>query len=725
MVRSYASLADRVARVEIQVAGFGQDFAGGEWSPLNSDTLGSVLEGVESVASVNDQPHTDYVYALEGATEALSGSAADCRILFWFTDGEHDLDSDLLPPSGLERSYFPGGPVTADDVDEAEAMMPGLVCDEGGLADRLGEAGVSSQIMLLGDESGMDEASRRVLRGMGGDPAYECGPGNGSFQSVDDAARLPFLMACAAEVGSYPVPDLTPGDGRLYVDEQTVDLGPVPYQLATELRLITRGGGGSTPVLASTTLTDVTETGNTVSGVHGVSARLDGQPFSLEMSNVVEVCGFVSATAATPVLSSVSPSLYQGEPGEFRVVADGPHGRVEGAALGRLSLVADEGQVGPPDDGGWTITVPALPNEGSFRLGVEMTSGAGLTSAGEAVFALNEQINAPAIVDQPSPISGEGTGPFLIALRVDPRDGGELCLATSTGSLTAAESEASITASADLDGSDCVQVEPGGIRDVSLGISLDRPGFAHGVLELETRSTPSTRPDRSEEGLLAVDIEVTPRANPVMVAIIVAGLMLVMLGLLWAIVYGVNRLIGRIPDPRRNRVRYANFVAEVRPSEYGDVQIGLVEMPADTDLRLPRRTPSRLDAGRLGIERKVSPLPWVAPWAEIGVGSDLVGAHQGPGLPGRTILGEGPYRGRARDAVGPLVAIGLTATQMDHLAEGTAQMVPGVLLFDIREARGSDAGRFAADMINESLDLIAAEISTRQVVDEMERTREP
>jgi hypothetical protein len=50
--------------------------------------------------------------------------------------------------------------------------------------------------------------------------------------------------------------------------------------------------------------------------------------------------------------------------------------------------------------------------------------------------------------------------------------------------------------------------------------------------------------------------------------------------------------------------------------------------------------------------------------------------------------------------------------------------VPGVLLFDIREARGSDASRFAAGMIDESLDLIAAEISTRQIVEEMERTGE-
>jgi hypothetical protein len=724
VVRSYTSLADRVEQVEIQVAGFGEDYAAGEWSALNQESLGTVLERVETVASVNDQPHTDYVYALDGASEAFGGSTADCQILFWFTDGEHDLDSDLLPASGLERFYFEDGPVTPANVDQVEAMMPGLVCDLGGYADRLGDAGVSSQIMLLGDEGGMDEASRRVLRGMGGDPDFDCGPGNGSFQSVDDAARLPFLMACAAQVGSYQLPAIAPSDARVVITEQTVDAGSVPYQLATELRLITWSGGGATPALASTTLTDVTETGNAASGVSAVTAQLVGEPFSLEMSNVVEACGFVTAVAATPVIQSVSPALYQNEPGEFLVVADGPHGRVEGAALGRIEVASESGQVEPANELGWTITVPTLPAEADYQLTVDLLSAPGLSATATGTFTLNEQINAPVVVEQPAPISGEGVGPFLVDLQVDPRDGGELCLLTSTGTLTAAEDEAAITASADLEGSECVQVEPGGTRTVTMGITLDRSGFAHGVLEFQTRSTPDPLPDRSEEGLLAVDLEVTPMANPVLVTMIVLGLMLLMLGLLWAIVYGVNRLIGRIPDPRRNRIRHANFVAEMTATEYGEVEMGIAEMPVDSEFRIPRRTPARLDAGRLRIERTVSVFPWIAPHAEIGVGTDLLAAHQGPGVPGRTVFAERSFRGRARDALGPLVVIGLTSSQMDRLAEGTPQKVPGVLLFDIRAARGSDASRFAADMINDALQLIAAEISTRQLLDNLERTAE-
>ena len=720
VVRSYASLAERVQQVEIQVAGFGETYRPGEWQVLNQDSLDAALETVDAVTAIEDQDHTDYVYAVSGAADAFEGSTATCQILFWFTDGEHDLDEDLLG-DGLQRFYFPE-PVTPANVTEAEAMMPSLICDPGGHADRLGNAGVSAQIMLLGDESRMSDASRRVLQGMGGDPSLACGPGNGAFQSVDDASRLPFIMACASQVGATQLPDLAPdASGNLIVNEVVVNAGATPYQLATEVRVITRGSAGSPPGLAATSLTDVVENADGDSGTNAVLARPVGAPFSVEMSGVTEVCGFVVSQPAVPVVQGATPTLYQNEPGEFVVVADGPHGRLEGEALGRIQVTTDSGQVGSPDGTGWPVTVPTLPVAASFDLTVDMTSIPGLVQSATQTFTLNEQINAPAIVAQPAPISGEGVGPFLIDLQVDPKDGGELCLVGPPAGMIDTNEEV-ITATADLAGSDCIQVEAGGIQTVTMGVTLDRAGFAQGVLEFQTQSTPQTSPDRVEEGSLALDLAVTPKANPVLVALIVAALMLLMLALLWAILYGVNRLIGRIPDPRRNRVRYANFVAELTPTEYGELELAIVEAPVDSAFRLPKRTPARLDAGSLRMERIVSVVPWVAPYAQIGLGTDWVGAHQGPGLPGRTVVAEKVYRGRARDALGPLVTIGLSNSQLERLAEGTAQKVPGVLLFDIRTARGADASRVAADMISDSLGLIAAEITTRHLVAEMERT---
>lgn len=722
VVRSYASLADRVSQVEIQVAGFGQDYRPGEWMVLDQDTLGTALERVDAVGSVEDQLHTDYVYAMEGAAGAFAGSDASCQILFWFTDGEHDLDEDYLA-DGLERNYFPEL-VTQANVTEAEALMPGLICDAGGYADQLGAAGVSAQIMLLGTESQLDDASRRVLQGMGGDPSLQCGPGNGSFQSVDDASRLPFIMACASQVGAYQLTDAAPDvNGNLMVNEAVVDAGPAPYQLATEVRLITRGSAGSPPDLAATTLPDPSTTSDADSGMNVVLARPVGAPFSVEMSGVSEACVWVAAQAATPVVQSSAPSLYQDEPAEFLVVADGPHGRLQGEALGRIQVDSESGGVSAPDGTGWSIGVPSLPIAGSFDVGVEMVSGPGLTQSVTQTFPLNEQINAPAIVTQPGPVSGEGLGPFAVDLEVDPRDGGELCLTPPGAAMTAANGEV-INATAGFAGADCLQMEAGPVQTVTIDLTLDRSGFAHQVLEIPTRSVPATSPDRAEEGLLAIDFEVTPRANPALVAVIVVGLMLLMLALLWAILYGVNRLIGRIPDPRRNRVRYAEFAVEVSPTEYGELDMSLAEAPVDSQFRLPRRTPSRLDAGSFRMQRMVSPIPWLPPYARIGMGTDVIGAHQGPGLPGRTLVTEGSYRGRARDALGPLVVIGLSQTQLERLAEGTSQKAHGVLLFDIRTARGADASRIAAEIIDDSLGLIAAEFTAMNMVADMERTGE-
>ena len=56
------------------MAGFGQDYRPGEWMVLDQDTLGTALERVDAVGSVEDQLHTDYVYAMEGAAGAFAGS---------------------------------------------------------------------------------------------------------------------------------------------------------------------------------------------------------------------------------------------------------------------------------------------------------------------------------------------------------------------------------------------------------------------------------------------------------------------------------------------------------------------------------------------------------------------------------------------------------------------------------------------------------------------------
>lgn len=716
VVRSYAALAERVGEIRIQVAGFGTVFSGSGWSGLTSDTSGEVLDEVARAGAVDSELHTDYVYAVSGAVEAFADSAADCRILFWFTDGAHDLDVDLLG-DGLDRFYHPE-PVTIDNVDEVETRMLALICDTGGFADELDTLGVSTQVLLLGDGQSMGEASRRVLRGLGGDPSFDCGAGNGSFQDVGSADELPFRMACASQLGSIVVP-VQPADGSLIIDEGGIDAGGVPHRLATDLIVIARGSPQNAPTIAGSTLAGLTELPDVSSGTIQANVTLTGEPFEIEMTGVADACAFVAATPPTPIVTSDTPTLYQAEEGVFAVVLQGPHGLLPGAALPGLEVTATEGTVTTTDTG-WTVTVPALPTASLFELTVTATAPPLPPAAGTATFTLNEQLNAPRVVGQPDRLVAEGVGPFLLPLEVDGQDGGVLCLDESVLTLPTA-SDDSVTATATLEGEECLDVPAGEGQTFALEVTLDDAAFVDGTLDVGYVSTSQSRPDRSEEGSLAVSLALTPVANTALVAAIVGGLLALFLGLLWATLFGVNRLVSRIPDPRRNGVRFADFAAEVRPGPEGDYQIELTETPSDRDLRLPRRTESELHAGRLKLSRRVPVLPWRPPYAELSNGSDVVMADLGRGVTQRTTLGDRVVNAQPSDGLGPIVVLGISTAQRAGLADGTPQRVPGVLLMDIRQAKGMDATEVSRNLIGDSLARISTELTVTDDI-AMERT---
>ena len=154
-------------------------------------------------------------------------------------------------------------------------------------------------------------------------------------------------------------------------------------------------------------------------------------------------------------------------------------------------------------------------------------------------------------------------------------------------------------------------------------------------------------------------------------------------------------------------MRYGEFVAEFRPDQHGGFEAHLVEPPKDVDLRVPRADASSLKAGGLSMVRKVPILPWLPPYAEVGLGTDVIAAQVGAG-PGRTsVVANKELRTRSRTALGPLVTIGLSNTQLERLREGHPQQVSGVVLFDSRDARGRDASQVVGDLVQYGLDAIA------------------
>src|SRR5690606_41698426 len=83
--------------------------------------------------------------------------------------------------------------------------------------------------------------------------------------------------------------------------------------------------------------------------------------------------------------------------------------------------------------------------------------------------------------------------------------------------------------------------------------------FANGPVQFETVSRPADRPDRPMAGVLTIDLDVTPKANTLLVGSILVALIVALLFVIWAVIYGINRLVSPIPDPSRQKVRFSEF----------------------------------------------------------------------------------------------------------------------------------------------------------------------
>ncbi|HLT96151.1 MAG TPA: VWA domain-containing protein [Acidimicrobiia bacterium] len=700
VVRAYAAIAPRVQEVRIAIAGFGEDATSTEWIPLDEATVDEVLRLTEEFASRDDGNHTDYVYALNEASEAFSrSSGATCRTLFWFTDGEHDLDAGFLG-AGLERFYV-DEPVTTSNYADIEAMMPELICGPGGYAGALGDLDVSTRVMLLGDGERMDQASARVLRGLGGDATEGCGSGLGSFESVSSAEELPFRMACLAQQGLQSVDVSDPVDGTLTLTQGAISANGLPASLLSELLVIARGSAGNPPVVDSSRDAESEIVADAGSGTAEITVRPTSAEFETHVTGVDEACVFATFDAPSLELRQLTPTLTEGEEGRFHATAAGNHGPLTEEESNLFDLSADASVA--RSDEGWILTVRELPPAGEHSL-TATVSGGGFPPVAETItFQVNEQLNAPEILSHPEPIIGEGIGPFRTTVRIDGRDGGELCLATDRVPIEAAETTLEVQASIDGQGP-CVEVRAGEVSDHEIVLDLTEQVFATGAVQFETVSRPADRPDRQMNGVLTVDLDVTPEANTVLVGVIVAALILALLLLIWLVMYGINRLVSRIPDPGRRNVRFAEFSCRVvDPGDGQPLRVELVEAPKDTDLRKPRRTPSELRAGSLRIQRKVPLAPWRLPYAIASMGSDKLIVDTGRGVVRRAVVGDRTVRARPSDATGPLAALSISKSQWSRIADGSQQNLSGVVLVDLSKHRGEVASRVTASQLSESL----------------------
>ncbi len=165
------------------------------FQPLLAEDVSGIVEDLKRAAT-GRQANTDYITGVGRAVDVLADRpVSNCRILVWFTDGEHDTK----------------GPSAAADGADAEILRE-TFCRPGGLGERIAEQGVNTFVLLLNPPDGRPEsldASRDVMQVVTGDPVPEFPGAAGSRRAPSGDCEGPLgpqtgLILPVAEVGQLP-----------------------------------------------------------------------------------------------------------------------------------------------------------------------------------------------------------------------------------------------------------------------------------------------------------------------------------------------------------------------------------------------------------------------------------------------------------------------------------------------------------------------------------------
>ncbi len=202
-----ASLAngDKQDRIDVEasIAGFGDGYTPHQdWMSLDSETISDFSLELAKQAQRNTDFHTRYNEAMKGAVASFEKSTNDgdsCRLLIWFSDGQHDYD-DVRGLSKFEKRQ-----ISYD------------LCRSGGYVDQLRENGVFIQAVGLNDSSQAMElmkiiAVRDGLFKSDGLTLTRCGeqPGIGKFTWVNEADGLIDALISGEPVHPNQCADGTP-----------------------------------------------------------------------------------------------------------------------------------------------------------------------------------------------------------------------------------------------------------------------------------------------------------------------------------------------------------------------------------------------------------------------------------------------------------------------------------------------------------------------------------
>ena len=193
--------------LDVRVAGFAAAYeTPGDWEALDEGSVASLESQIDTVGGDLRTHDTDYWVALESARQDLADHGSECSAVFWFSDGEYDIDPRESRQSRAEygetKPYAPAVPLT-DDAGAAEAVVAGKddICRPAGLADQLRSSGITVIGVGLMSDGADFSFLRSVTEGGGAEAAQlndteQCGDvasPQGAYFEVDDLDTL--LMA--------------------------------------------------------------------------------------------------------------------------------------------------------------------------------------------------------------------------------------------------------------------------------------------------------------------------------------------------------------------------------------------------------------------------------------------------------------------------------------------------------------------------------------------------
>lgn len=192
--------------IDARVAGFAASYSTpGEWAELTPENVPELNSQVAQVGDDLQTHDTDYWVALESARQDIVDHGSTCSTVFWFSDGEYDIDprqsSGSLSEFGETKPYAPEISLT-DDESAAQAVEIGKqdICRGAGVADQLRTSGIT--LIGVGLNAGETDFDffQRVATGGGAaaerngvEPCGDVETPEGSFYPVADIDSL--LMA--------------------------------------------------------------------------------------------------------------------------------------------------------------------------------------------------------------------------------------------------------------------------------------------------------------------------------------------------------------------------------------------------------------------------------------------------------------------------------------------------------------------------------------------------